>query len=557
MRSPRSLTILGSFIAVSMAASLASAGGITPQPKAGAPLPGLTAAELALFEAGKVLYSTPLTVEQGLGPIFNKSGCFSCHSNPLGGTGAISVTRFGNTDKGVFDPLEQLGGSLHQVATNSNTACAELIPDEEICNTIAIRMTNGSLAYGLVEAIPDKQILANADPNDLDGDGVSGRAHMVEPFEFPGELHVGRFGWKAQVATVLTFSADAAQNEMGLSNRFLDFDNAPNGNMELLAMCDTVSDPEDIQDSEGFDFVDRVTHFQRYLGVPPQTPKSGMTGEVIFNTIGCAKCHVPSFTTSNDRSLETAIRNTTIRPYSDFLLHNMGQLADGIVQGDASGEEIRTPALWDLRVRDPMLHNGLAAGGTFEDRVQLAIQLHGPFGEGASTLVAFNALDSVQKSQLYTFLDSLGRLEFDHDPNGHIQYVDFLEFKACFGQTGITPDMPCAVSDIDQNGTIDLTDFAAFELVYEGANGDCDNDGESDLFELLMGTLTDEDLDGIPDRCATCVGDFNLSGSVDGADLAVLLGAWGTDTFDLNDDNIVNAADLAILLGAWGVCDPG
>jgi Di-haem oxidoreductase, putative peroxidase len=547
----------GSLLAVALlgATSLATAGGPpTPQPKAGDPLPGLTAAELALFNTGKAAYSTSLTVEDGLGPIFNKAGCFSCHANPLGGWGSITVTRFGVENKGEFDPMESLGGSLQQASAISS-GCEELDPTLFGANWFATRVTNASLAFGLVEAIPDAQLLANADPNDLNGDGISGRAHMVEPFETPGVIRVGRMGWKAQVATVLTFSADASQNELGLSNRFIPFDNAPNGDMDKLAACDTIADPEDGPDGEGYDLIDRFTHFQRYLGVPPQTPKSGMTGETVFNAIGCAKCHVPSFTTSKDRSLEAAIRGKTIRVYSDFLLHDMGTLADGIPQGDATGSEFRTPTLWNLRTRDPMLHDASVAGGSFGERVTAAILAHGPFGEGADSANAFNSLGTTQKDQLIAFLDSLGRLEFDHDGNGLIQYVDFLDFKNCYGQTGITADMACAISDIDQDGDVDLTDFDAFESVYEAANGDCDGDGNSDLYELLIGTLTDADLDGVPDNCSIpCPADLDNSGGVDAADLGVLLGGWGGSAYDLTNDGTVDAADLAILLGAWGSC---
>ena len=113
-----------------------------------------------------------------------------------------------------------------------------------------LRVTNSALAFGLVEAISDADLLAN---RDAQPESQRGQAHMVTNFEDPpDELYVGRFGWKAQVASVLTFSADAAQNEMGLSNRFLPFDNAPNGNEKLLEQCDTVADPEDAPDAEGY-----------------------------------------------------------------------------------------------------------------------------------------------------------------------------------------------------------------------------------------------------------------------------------------------------------------
>lgn len=546
---------LGATLLAGIAASAALGGNpIEAQPRAGEPLRGLTAAELELFELGKARFSATLTVEQGLGPIFNKAGCFSCHAEPLGGWGAITVTRFGYENKGEFDPLEQLGGTLHQ-ASAITPECAEFIPFEE-ANVLALRVTNSSLAFGLVEAIPDEAIVANADPDDLDGDGISGRVHWVQPLEDPkGPLRAGRFGWKAQVATVLTFSGDAARNEMGLTNRLEPTEAAPNGNYELLAQCDLVADPEDGPDEGGFDFIDRVTHFQRYLGPPPQTPRSGMTGELVFNAIGCAKCHTPEFTTANDATIEVAIRGKTVRPYSDFLLHDMGLLADGIPQGEASGGEFRTPTLWNLRTRNAMLHDGSAAGGSFEDRVTDAILAHGPFGEGASAAAAFSNLSAKEQGQLIAFLDSLGRLEFDLDGNSHVDFFDFLLIRECAGRV-FDADDACAIADVDQNGVVDGIDFDLFETVYEGAIEDCDRNGVWDLKDIFLGNAIDKDGDGVPDSCAgkPCPADFNGNGVVDSADLTLLLGGWATAGFDLSGDGITGSADLAILLGSWGTC---
>ena len=346
------------------------------------PLGGPFCKGSALWEAGRAKYSHIFTNEEGKGPLFNKAGCVSCHANPLGGWGTISVTRFGVDNKGTFSDLP--GGSLFQISAIS-AECAEVIPAE--ANVIATRLTNSSMAFGLIEAIPDAQIAAHADPNDANRDGISGRVHWVTAFEDPLPrnrrpiLHAGRFGWKAQVATVLTFSADAALNEMGITNRFVMEENAPNGDQEALALCDLYPEPEDIADRTGRDFIDWVTIFQRLLAQPPQTPKSGMAGEIVFNDLGCAKCHIREYSTGNRRGLEPAIAGKTIYPYSDFLLHDMGLLGDGIVQGDAGQYELRTPTLWNLRTRDPMLHNGSAVGGTFGERVSQAILAHGPVGE--------------------------------------------------------------------------------------------------------------------------------------------------------------------------------
>src|SRR2546425_397209 len=162
-------------------------------------------------------------------------------------------------------------------------------------------------------------------------------------------LRVGRFGWKAQEPDVIGFSAGAAFNEIGITNMFHPVENAPNGNTGQLAVCDTVPDPEDQPDAQGYHFFDRINDFQRFMTAPPQTPKFGMSGERIFNNIGCANCHVASYTTSNNPNLEDPIRNKAVRPYSDFLLHDMGALNDSIAHDGAGMNEMKTPPLWCLR----------------------------------------------------------------------------------------------------------------------------------------------------------------------------------------------------------------
>ena len=146
----------------------------SPQPVVGEPLDGLNEVERLHFEAGRTLYGTPLLIEDGLGPLLNKSNCRSCHSNPDGGPGNIEVTHFGIQDKGEFTPLP--GGTLLQLVAISS-GCEETLPPQ--ANFTTNRITPGMLGYGLVEAISAEDILANADPNDTDGDGISGRAHRA------------------------------------------------------------------------------------------------------------------------------------------------------------------------------------------------------------------------------------------------------------------------------------------------------------------------------------------------------------------------------------------
>ena len=452
-------TVLGSSIAV----------GVPPQPRPGDPLPTLSDELLARFEIGRISFNEDLSVENGLGPIFNQTSCGSCHNNPVGGAGSQTVTRFGHIGKkGGFDPLEELGGSLLQSEAISDE-CAEFVPGG--ANVTTFRITNGLLAYGLVEAISDQDLIDNMNSQPA---SIRGEAHMVSNFEDPtDELHVGRFGWKAQVASVLTFSSDASQNEMGLSNRFLPFDNAPNGNEELLANCDTVADPEDFPDANGYEFIDRVTDFQRLLAPPPQTPKYGTSGEIIFNDIGCTTCHTPSFITSNDPDILPVLRNQVIRPYSDFLLHNMGIAGDGIVQGDGGAQELKTPPLWGVAYRDPLWHDGRFSAGTFESRITAAIEEHGVFGsQGIPAAKAFAARTPKEKQMVFDFLRSLGQVEFDSDSDGDVElndfhgYVDTTGFRGCFG-LDVTPDDPCAIHDFDQDGEVDLNDFTYFIYVFD------------------------------------------------------------------------------------------
>src|SRR5688572_30587977 len=201
-------------LALFVSGTTSFAGTIIPQPKAGSPLQGLTAEQLNRFNLGKERFDHTFTDTEGLGPIFNKQSCGNCHNNRAGGSGTIDVTRFGQFNKGEFDPMAELGGSLLQ--ENAITeACAEVVPDGAYTSH---RITNSALAFGLVEAIPDADLEAVQAAQPAAQQGI---IHYVFPFETPSVERVGRFGWKAQVATVLTFSADAAQNEIGISNHFV------------------------------------------------------------------------------------------------------------------------------------------------------------------------------------------------------------------------------------------------------------------------------------------------------------------------------------------------
>lgn len=437
------------------------------QLRMGEPVHGLTASELNRFDLGKTQFKRQFNAADGLGPIFNDDSCATCHSTPaIGGASNKFVTRFGKAANGPnpFDALDALGGSLLQVqAIDPNVQ--EFVPPQ--ADVTASRVTPSAIGAGLVQAIPDAALLALAanppSPN------VSGIAHMVTKLEDPfGPQAVGRFGWKAQVATMLTFAGDAGLNEMGITNHLVPTEQAPNGNGALLAVFDTVADPED-NAPIGQRIIDRWDDFQRMLAAPPQWPPQGtMSGEVLFNQVGCADCHVSTFVTGS--APEAALSGKVIHPYSDFLLHDMGSLGDGIVQGQGTEKEMRTSSLWGMRFRNVLLHDGRANSGTFTQLVNSAVAFHD--GEAAASRNAYQALSGADQAKVVAFLDSLGRLEFDAEGDNDRDDIDWFFLKPLFtgpAAGSFTPDSPSAIGDSDLDGDFDLADFGRFQRGFTGA----------------------------------------------------------------------------------------
>ena len=436
----------------------------------GEPIQGLTPHQVERFTQGAAIFDHTFVPSEGLGPIFNAENCAHCHITPIGGASSKIVTRFGvaATATTAFDPLANLGGSLLQAESIDPPTCQEFVPPE--ANVVVHRITPPTMGFGLVEAILDDDILANAvNPPP----GVHGIASYVQPLEDRnGPARVGRFGWKDQQATLESFSSDAMLNEMGITNEYLPNENAPNGNLASLAQCDSVADPEDHPDAQGYFMIDRTTDFMKFLAPPPQTPKSGMSGEAVFEAIGCAACHLSTpFTTSI--AAEPGLANVPVKAYSDFLLHDMGSLGDGIVQGMATEHFMRTAPLWGIYLRGPiaLLHDGRASGGkTLGENVAIAIEDHD--GEGSASRNAFDALGAAQKQALVQFLNSLGRAEFDWDGNLHVDDFDWQALEPLVtgpsAEPLFTPDDPAAIGDIDQSGTLDLVDFGWLQRAFTG-----------------------------------------------------------------------------------------
>jgi CxxC motif-containing protein (DUF1111 family) len=359
------------------------------------PLPGLTADLLTAFSDGLEEFTNVEDAEGGLGPIFNQSSCVACHlQGGTGGASTITVTRFGRVNQGVFDPLESLGGSLLQ-ALSIDPAAREFVPRE--ANIVSRRQTTPLFGLGLVEAIPESTILAGVRSGKPDG--VRGKVHRVTDV-VSGQTKVGRFGWKAQQATLLAFSADAYVNEMGVTSRFFPTENAPNGKADVLAAFDDVADPEDTIDPEtGKADIDHSADFMRFLAPlrPLPLTASAMAGRTVFQSTGCAVCHTPRMFTGTHEI--AALSQKAVDLYSDLLLHDMGILGDGIVQGDAGPREFKTPPLWGARVSVPYLHDGRAP------TLDAAIRAHD--GEAAPSKIRYTKLSLFQRQQLLDFIGTL------------------------------------------------------------------------------------------------------------------------------------------------------
>jgi CxxC motif-containing protein (DUF1111 family) len=378
-------------------------------------LAGVTADQKAAWIAGLQQFKVVDGPADGLGPIFNNQSCVSCHSQPVaagaitpGGASAVLETRFGKLTNGQFDPLTSEGGTLlHQMALAP--FAQDNIPSD--ANVVASRKTTPTFGLGLIEAIPDAAIEANAHHPPVDG--VTGRAAILTDSvtQLVGGNVVGRFGWKCQESTLLAFSADAELNEMGVTNRFFTTDIAPGGNQATLIQAepdgmtpttlqDLPANPALPESPTNKDDIARFTDFLQLNAPPPVVPLTpqAQRGQALFAAVNCIACHKPSMQTGPSTvSVALAFQNVPL--YSDLLLHRMGSLADGIAQAAAQPDEMRTAPLWGLRARSPFLHDGRAS------TILQAILMHD--GEARIIRDRFANLSEVQKNAIIAFLESI------------------------------------------------------------------------------------------------------------------------------------------------------
>ncbi|MDQ8164440.1 MAG: di-heme oxidoredictase family protein [Gemmatimonadota bacterium] len=394
------------FLAVLALVAISCSDFLTSAPDDGdvfdAPLEGLTAAEQAAFVRGDAEFGRRFSPATGLGPVFNNVSCISCHSGDGRGRLENSLHRIGSVADGFLGAIG--GPQIQDKATPG--AHAEPIPTGV---AVSVRLPPPVFGAGLIEAIPDAALIALADENDANGDGISGRpnwttSHEYVPATEPGGgagPRIGRFGRKAQTPTILQQTVEAYHQDMGITSEFHPQENRNPMSPVPAENFDLAADPEVPSAT-----VLAVVHYLRTLAPPAAGAESAARaeGKSLFTSVGCAQCHVPTLNTGLHAI--AALANKPVTLYSDLLLHDMGDaLADNRPDGGASGREWRTTPLWGLRLMRQFLngqaflmHDGRAR------TVEQAILLHG--GEALRARTAFAGLSVGQRASLLDFVES-------------------------------------------------------------------------------------------------------------------------------------------------------
>src|ERR1700691_791845 len=395
----------------------------------------------ATHQADQTTFEEVEKLTDGLGPLYNAQSCRECHQNPVSGA-ASQVTelrvghqgrdgRFLNPEIPIAHGAEVITGrSLvndRAICPNGafpNNEIQERVPDKETIRTF--RLSLNLLGDGFVEAVDDQTLVNLAEQQCKSSHKkICGQILRVPIVEAPGQMAVGRFGWKDQHASLLSFAADAYLNEMGITNRL-----QPD---EVTKLCNTVSEPNDTPGPDGLSDIDHFARFIRATKAPARdttqaSSAAAQQGNRLFDKIGCATCHVEMLTTApagtkidgGTFTIPAALGSVTFHPYGDFLMHDVGT-GDGILQAipehygkkvfrlmsdymakqdfESSRNKIRTAPLWGVRLRPRLMHDG--ASVTFRD----AILRHA--GEARHVTAQFEKLKSDDQEAMIEFLKSL------------------------------------------------------------------------------------------------------------------------------------------------------
>ena len=413
---------------------------------AGAQLSGLSATQAAFFTAGAADFAEVENVANGLGPRMNLDSCGGCHIQPaLGGTSPFvnPQVAFAGKDGGtdgipsfvmgngpvrearfVLNPDGTPDGGVHALFTltgrTGTTGCALAQPDfatQLRNNNVIFRIPTPTFGAGLIEQIPDAAIAANQSSNAFMKAALSIRGkpnYHVAGRTITGMTNnngndgtIARFGWKAQNKSLLLFSGEAYNVEMGITNELFQTERDETASCQFATIPNDVTNTDATTPAEVISAIEKFALFMRFLDAPQPSPDSpgGATsianGRQKFGDTGCALCHTPSFTTGN--SAVAALNGKPVNLFSDLLVHDMGVgLADGVSQGEAGPREFRTAPLWGLGQRIFFLHDGRTAD------LLRAIQQHASSGSEANAVISrFNSLRESDKQDLLNFLRSL------------------------------------------------------------------------------------------------------------------------------------------------------
>jgi CxxC motif-containing protein (DUF1111 family) len=380
-------------------------------------------------------------LSDGLGPLYNAQSCRECHQNPVSGAASqVSELRVGhqapdghfrNPEIPIAHGKEVITGrslvndrAICPNAAFPDTEIQERVPDTETIRTF--RLSLSLLGDGFVEALADQTLVDLAEQQCKSSHRkICGQVLHVPIVEAPGQMGVGRFGWKDQHASLLSFAGDAYLNEMGITNRL-----QPD---EVTSLCNTVTEPNDTPGPDGLSDIDHFARFVRATKAPARDSQlassaAAKKGNALFNEIGCSTCHVETLTTAptgtkingGTFAIPFALGSVTFHPYGDYLMHDVGT-GDGILQAtvehygkkvfqmmsdyiskqnfESSRNKIRTAPLWGLRLRPRLMHDGESL--TLRD----AIRRHA--GEATHVTQRFEKLKKEDQDAILEFLKSL------------------------------------------------------------------------------------------------------------------------------------------------------
>ncbi|MEQ1854868.1 MAG: di-heme oxidoredictase family protein [Longimicrobiales bacterium] len=407
-----------------LATALVGCGILTPDGPAedqllGGPIEGMTPSQVHQHVVGDEEFARRFAVTDGLGPIFVAAACEQCHVGDGKGHPAFDLRRFGTPGPSGFDPLTALGGPQLQHRAIPGYPPEQIPAAATGVSTFTAPAVSG---LGYLDAVDDATLIALADPNDADGDGISGRLQLHPPSEvieaalaleargspdpsargtLVNGMYIGRFGKKGLTVNLLHQTVGAYQQDIGITSDLMpeDLFNPAAGSRA----SDRVADPE-VSSATVAD----VVFYLKTLRAPTRRDASDpevLAGEQLFSGIGCADCHLPTLTTG--RSEIAVLNQVDFHPYTDLLLHDMGPaLDDGYTEGIASTSEWRTPPLWGLGIQQNfqggrvfLLHDGRA------ETLEEAITLHG--GEATAARDGFLALSAADRQRLLRFVGSL------------------------------------------------------------------------------------------------------------------------------------------------------